>query len=78
MWSDNKCPICRQASQSQQTPNRRELARTEKEADRMLMRASLQSDKQMKELSKERDLAQLKLAVETAEYNKKKITVMEK
>ncbi|KAJ3308849.1 Coiled-coil domain-containing protein 81 [Blyttiomyces sp. JEL0837] len=68
LWSNIKCPICRQSSASY-VDLKEQLARREKEQDKMLLHLSLEVDRDYLRRTKELESSKLKVAVNTAQYN---------
>ncbi|KAI8799350.1 hypothetical protein BJ742DRAFT_687284, partial [Cladochytrium replicatum] len=71
LWTDAKCPICRQARMPV-VVLREQMAKKEKERDRMLLKMSLAVDSEHQRLTREFELGKLRAAVTTAQYNHSK------
>ncbi|KAJ3195607.1 Coiled-coil domain-containing protein 81 [Irineochytrium annulatum] len=76
LWSDVKCPICRQKN-APVVDISELIAKREKEQDRLLLHLSLEGDKEHLRRTKEIDELKLKAAITTAQYNYSKATETE-
>ncbi|KAJ3096795.1 hypothetical protein HK100_005488 [Physocladia obscura] len=68
LWSDAKCPICRQQNTTV-VEVKDILTAREKKQDKMLLLLSLEVDREHLRCSKEEDVKKIKTAVNTAQYN---------
>ncbi|KAJ3127609.1 hypothetical protein HK098_006048 [Nowakowskiella sp. JEL0407] len=68
LWTDAKCPVCRQ-SKMPVIELKEQIAKKDKENDRLLLNASLSNDSEYLRRTKEFELSKLKTAIATAQYN---------
>ncbi|KAI9349434.1 hypothetical protein DFJ73DRAFT_760568 [Zopfochytrium polystomum] len=68
LWSDIKCPICRQMGMPV-IEVREQLAKKEKEQDKMLLHLSLEVDRDHMRQIKDVEMSKLRAAISTAQYN---------
>ncbi|KAI9197302.1 uncharacterized protein BJ171DRAFT_520663 [Polychytrium aggregatum] len=68
LWTNVKCPICRQRNMPV-IDVKEQLVRREKDHDRLLLHLSLEVDREFMKKTKELELDKLKTAIATAQYN---------